>query len=592
MSSPERRPMPTLLVFLGLCCAFAVAVLEVPARNTFLVREKSAGDYVYVDGGELSQWSVNRVREGIAVESTLSIDISRSWTTSDVSIRSIKKTGPLKSSLVLWTDSQAGEFYSWGGEFPPSVHENITEPELWKFTADGEGGGEWSIVKPANGGAFADIHSGTLAASANTDNTAFVIGGEIQRFSEPDRNGSTQVLGGMVTFNMASRVWTNETDNSPFGTLVGASAHYLPSFGVDGVIITLGGLTPSLVGRWDGKVPALDFYNLTFFNPVTKKTYWQLTSGDIPPSPRIQACTAIIKTADGGYDIFLAGGVNRRDLFTYQDAYVLSLPGFVWRKAPNMPYSARGDATCVQIGGRQVLSLFGKDVWKLTDDPAPNGMLLFDMTDMQWKDSYDAAAGAYERPSVLETWYNNGSFDQVDWSSEEVRRLFARRSTTPPSSTQSSGPSPTGSGGPDPTSTGEPESSSTPVGAIVGGVVGGIGGLALIAVAVWIFLRRRKQGTLVGSIQDNSTDGAGEIKYPGVPEADAPHGHTELSSPRSPVEMDPRGLPVEINNNTPGYYHEADSRVYHEMDPQAQAFEMDPQQRTYEMDASRYGRGY
>lgn len=122
--------------------------------------------------------------------------------------------------------------------------------------------------------------------------------------------------------------------------------------------------------------------------------------------------------------------------------------------------------------------------------------------------------------------------------------------------------------------------------------MGGIGGLALIAVAVWIFLRRRKQGTLVGSIQDNSTDGAGEIKYPGVPEADAPHGHTELSSPRSPVEMDPRGLPVEINNNTPGYYHEADSRVYHEMDPQAQAFEMDPQQRTYEMDASRYGRGY
>lgn len=35
--------MPTLLVFLGLCCAFAVAVLEVPARNTYLVREKSAG---------------------------------------------------------------------------------------------------------------------------------------------------------------------------------------------------------------------------------------------------------------------------------------------------------------------------------------------------------------------------------------------------------------------------------------------------------------------------------------------------------------------------------------------------------------------
>lgn len=123
--------------------------------------------------------------------------------------------------------------------------------------------------------------------------------------------------------------------------------------------------------------------------------------------------------------------------------------------------------------------------------------------------------------------------------------------------------------------------------------MGGIGGAALVAAAVWIFLRRRKQGTLVGSVQDNSTDGAGEIKHPGVPEADAPHGHTEMSTPRSPVEMDPRGLPAEMNPNPYGYHEMTPQpHVYHEMDHQAQAFELDPQQRTYEMDASRYGRGY
>lgn len=86
------RQSLTVLAVLSLCCTLVTAVLEVPARNTFLVREKSAGsflpiaithsffpictndsdvsiatvigDYVYVDGGELSQWSVNRVREG------------------------------------------------------------------------------------------------------------------------------------------------------------------------------------------------------------------------------------------------------------------------------------------------------------------------------------------------------------------------------------------------------------------------------------------------------------------------------------------------------------------------------------------------
>jgi hypothetical protein len=38
-------------------------------------------------------------------------------------------------------------------------------------------------------------------------------------------------------------------------------------------------------------------------------------------------------------------------------------------------------------------------------------------------------------------------------------------------------------------------SNSTPVGAIAGGVVGGLAGLALIATAVWFFLRRRNQAT-------------------------------------------------------------------------------------------------
>lgn len=80
----------------------------------------------------------------------------------------------------------------------------------------------------------------------------------------------------------------------------------------------------------------------------------------------------------------------------------------MWRKVPDIPYSARGDATCVQIGGRHVLSMFGKDIWGLTQDPAPNGMLIFDLVAMQWRDSYDAAAGEYERPSDLKTWYTNG----------------------------------------------------------------------------------------------------------------------------------------------------------------------------------------
>jgi cell wall-associated NlpC family hydrolase len=53
-----------------------------------------------------------------AVNSTLSIDISKPWKSKEVKIRSIPKPGPAKASVVLWTDEEAGVFYSWGGRFP------------------------------------------------------------------------------------------------------------------------------------------------------------------------------------------------------------------------------------------------------------------------------------------------------------------------------------------------------------------------------------------------------------------------------------------------------------------------------------------
>jgi len=57
-----------------------------------------------------------------------------------------------------------------------------------------------------------------------------------------------------------------------------------------------------------------------------------------------------------------------------------------------------------------VLSIGGWDNGDLMDrDPVPQGLLLFDMMALEWRDTYDAGAAEYERAPSLQEWYKNGS---------------------------------------------------------------------------------------------------------------------------------------------------------------------------------------
>jgi hypothetical protein len=60
------------------------------------------------------------------------------------------------------------------------------------------------------------------------------------------------------------------------------------------------------------------------------------------------------------------------------------------------------------VGKRQVLSIGGFNAARTDKDGAPQGLLLFDMTALEWKDAYDASAADYERANSLREWYGNG----------------------------------------------------------------------------------------------------------------------------------------------------------------------------------------
>jgi hypothetical protein len=181
---------------------------------------------------------------------------------------------------------------------------NISEPALWKFVADGKGGGTWSLEEPANPTLFGDLHPTEDSAFANTNDTGFAIGGVAHRFSELGR-GSTDPIIGIATFDMKTKTWRNATTDFGFSeTFIQGSAHYLPSFGPSGVILQLAGYAPPLPSRLNESFgPANDLRNLSFFDVQTKKRHWQMATGSIPPTPRGRACTAVFPTADGGHDM-------------------------------------------------------------------------------------------------------------------------------------------------------------------------------------------------------------------------------------------------------------------------------------------------
>ena len=96
--------------------------------------------------------------------------------------------------------------------------------------------------------------------------------------------------------------------------------------------------------------------------------------------------------------------------------YVLSLPAFHWQQANYTPQYVRFGATCNVIN-RQMIVVGGNimtqqaisennGTWPYSVvDPWPQGLGVFDITDMEWKDSYDAGAGPYRTPEMVKQYY-------------------------------------------------------------------------------------------------------------------------------------------------------------------------------------------
>ncbi|KAK4446547.1 hypothetical protein QBC34DRAFT_149052 [Podospora aff. communis PSN243] len=436
---------------------------DAPANSGFLRRTSASAivigaAHVYIDGGELSHLQDGNSPSGrpsFAVNETISISLETSWTNATVAFNRVEKpqSAPHLGRQAIWKDPNGSGFYVWGGS--TSYATAPPPPELWKFSTDGSGGGSWA--KQSSDFEGGNIVRTTDGAWAQSRDVGYFMGGKATQNTDLKvASGNTLAVPGLLAFVMT----TNKPSNlssvglGPFGTLVGGSAHFIP-FGTPGVLLFLGGSTSPISATEAGWV-SMDFTTLTLYDLKNKQWLTQTTTG-ARPTPRERFCAVGVQGTNNTYEIFMYGGITTDSYKSTDEVYVLSLPGFVFFKVTAPGFSTkRADHTCVFTGRRQLLSVGGIDTdVKFPDnfldpDPWANGLGVFDLTDLIWRDRYDAEAAPYQSPAVVREWYSKFGVASVKWSSDAVTRLFTELMTPPERITRPTGPhgdSPSGTPG-------------------------------------------------------------------------------------------------------------------------------------------------
>lgn len=211
------------------------------------------------------------------VASTLVVDLSTSWSTSNV--RAISNTKPTDMPNVrrpcLWYNPVNGLMYEWGGWSEGSPGSGT----MWTF--EEANGSQWEPTPaPSTSTSLSALFGSSWISSPSS---FYSIGGAI-----PGGYASipTIAIGGIVSFNFSSNTWTNgSSDGLPDSSFsVMAESVFVPNFGPSGLLITLGGDSPPNDTYHYEKGAALtDMSNVTVYDIASEKWYHQTATGAVPP---------------------------------------------------------------------------------------------------------------------------------------------------------------------------------------------------------------------------------------------------------------------------------------------------------------------
>ncbi|KAF4313032.1 hypothetical protein GTA08_BOTSDO00861 [Botryosphaeria dothidea] len=397
--------------FLLILTASSLVHAQVPDAADFIRRNNhgsvAVGDFIYIDGGLYSKYVDGQVGGPFPNTKTLAINMRTSWTNKAVNITEIDKgNSPVFFQPQYWPDESSSSFYSWSGSAPSGYA--VSEKSLWKFTADGKGGGSWARQSISESDSeFKKLTRPVGEYSAVVDRVGYYVGGyAMEGTDDVNFSGSDAIpVPGVVSYKFSSETWSNASSSgwNQYGTGMRGKATAVP-FGNDGGLLVLLGGESGTHESISNERGYMDFSSVTIYDTDNQSWYSQTTTGEAP-STRDEFCMAAAK-GENSTELFIFGCWTVATGVTHNYSYILSLPAFHWFKGPTNS-SPRVGLTCYPVGsGRQVLVIGGQDNnnntyrWE-NPDPWTQGLGIFDMTAMEWSDGYDAGAGAYSSPQVV-----------------------------------------------------------------------------------------------------------------------------------------------------------------------------------------------
>ena len=239
----------------------------------------------------------------VLANALLSINLSQNWTNASVTIMpNVKPTGvPSLNQPSLWYHEQEGVLYTGfaGDTSFFGNHPALPPQSVWSFKPDGTGSGSWDEVIRSNTSALSGITQPCAGLTAYGPDSAWYLGGFPAEDGFEWNPSNMQWLPGMVEFDMASKSFTNSSaaEYNTNGTVISGAMHYVPSFGQNGMVLVMGGIT--LPYTKDGLV---SFETVSVFDPAKKEWFNQSTTGNAP-SPREQFCVAGINSTNNTYEM-------------------------------------------------------------------------------------------------------------------------------------------------------------------------------------------------------------------------------------------------------------------------------------------------